>query len=534
MKDKSIAAPRASLPYPFKVEKMPAAVHWSPSLKPGEYKIINGVIHEREPAGKRPLMVAGISAQPPQKLLQDLLNIQRLNLPQRAQAHDEIANWAARYYGRDLPYTKQMQWRQLYRQFVQEKNKIAAVKTTDRKGQRRLIEIHAKLIADLLSGEREIFLNNPKAQLIRYGKVVVKPTSKKPDRNIIERDLIRFLSGEYIKNEKDQVMKKTTGYTTKVSVQKKQYVMMPSSRQGYFYVKDKLSMQPKTTPVVVGAMTIPLVVEGKCRRRGSMTSTQLVEGPVGIGMEGRIFVTDHPVTGSTWEDMGYPELYHTSIIAGSWIVKKTVEEVTTRTCQVIGAMPTVIKKKQDVYMKEFYTWNLANGCSGTYKHDDEIREITRVYYYGADSFSRLQKYFFGTTPDHDGSRCRARYGAYPMGAYGTDWVCHQSCNAFAAVKWNMLPVFYIYAAILFDEVGGQGLADIDAPCQCIDTSANHCCIPGNYCCWGHTWGQGDGWGYALSSGWHPKKGWIDTECKFTTHIINIDGWDKGPFIHPLN
>jgi hypothetical protein len=522
---KSIPAPNYSLLHPFKREKMPAAVHWSASLKPGEFKTINGIILEREPAGKRPLMIAGLTAQPPQNLLEDLRKIKQLNPTQRANTYNSLANWAASYYGRDLPSGKQRQLTKLYLRYSQDTVKISSKEALDSKSRQQLIENQAKLITNLLIEERDLFLGDPKAQLRRYGKVVVRPKSIKPDRKIIKRDIIYFLSGEYLKDEQDKLNKERNDDPRKMSTKKIQYVRVPSWRLGYASIKEK----QQTTEGWVA----PLLVDGKCSKVGSETSTQLVEGPVSIGVEERIFVSEHPITGSTWEQMGLPDFYHTSIVAGKWIIKKTVEEVKTTTCQALEVYPAIANRRQAVYMNEFDGWIIANGCAGTYRSDDELREVARFYWEGEDSPNQLSKHIYGTTADNKGERCRARYGAYPMGFYGVNWVCHQNCNAFAYVKWNILPVFFFVSAG-FGLLGNLDIADVNAPCECLDTSENHCCVPGNDCCWATAYGVGGGWGHLLSGGWHSEMGWIGTECKFAENPVDINGWDEGPEAVPIN
>jgi len=250
-----------------------------------------------------------------------------------------------------------------------------------------------------------------------------------------------------------------------------------------------------------------------------------VDGPNIVSHEGRVYVAEHPAGEVLEELAGLPNLYHTSIVAGVWDIVQTRERVVTYYCERGGLLPKEKGSSEQVSTQaKFNAWVVANGCAGTYLADDNLRLVMSI----EGSADEVLKVLKGTSPDANGKRCRTRYGAFPNGLYGANWVCHQTCNSFAKTKWKIVPVTYSVSAAL-GETGNSGITDIRAACECgVTNKSNHCCVPGEDCCYNWDFGELSGWGYGLSQGWHPTKNWINTECRFDSVAVPIPGWDEEP------
>jgi hypothetical protein len=239
-----------------------------------------------------------------------------------------------------------------------------------------------------------------------------------------------------------------------------------------------------------------------------------------------------------WEEAGLPGIYHTSILGGRWYLEKAVGTYTYVKCSAPGATPLQTTVTRTTYTWRFYDWVVANGCGGEYLNPDDGDTLTLFAAFSpsdpsVDPAEDVERQLLGSTEDANGKECRARYGAYPQGAYGLNWVCHQACNAFTTVKWELAPVYYPISDALYGYIGSAGLSDVVDPCKCplAPWGASHCAVAGHpAACWGTAYLVAPAWGNNLFSGFHPEKGWLNTECQYNEEPIglHVPGWDFPP------
>jgi hypothetical protein len=424
-----------------------------------------------------------------------------------------LAKWFAKYYGDKAKQDKLTQrLEELYT------STIVKYKSEKKEGEPTILEneeseyrAQAKRLADFFLAEREIFFKEfkdfPEAQKYRYeepGKV------DKLDRKTIEDKLYEFIRGEYFPNDykkADLERKKAQQVQCKPS---SEYHAERGSRKDYIKIVPN-TPEPKNE--------LP---------RDGNACEKTIEEPCTIGIETRIFVAEHP----PWNQEVFRVLglYHTSILAGRWKIVRTVVEKKPVDRKGENAEPEIapVGDKIEKIEKKFYGWYLANGCSGDYNADDELRLVDYKIFSGKESLIESAKYLSATLPDQSGHLCRSRYGVYPMGRYGFNWLCHQAANAFACRKWGITPVLY-WPMIFYSLMGNRETSDVSSE-RCTET-AHPClpCVSGAGCCGQRYPTSIDfrGRGYNLELGWHPTKEWIKMiNFKYEKYEIPICGWDE--------
>jgi hypothetical protein len=515
---KKAAAPQVAPPFKLSKPLVGSKVHWSLDAAADSFAIKEGILMEKGEPKDRPLIIAGVDEQPPAALRQKLAAIDDLSPTEQHSARVEWSAWQAEHFGKDLSAGSRKELVDLYVQRSRSadpslpKNAPEKLDSLNENDRQERLKQESRDSLDFLIAERKIIGSDRAAQLRRYGKVL-PPLAATLDRRALELDLNSFLSGKYVDAEVGRVK----GPDREFLRHAKSYIPRVGGREGFIVIS------PRTFTVPDAVRT--WIPKGKCARLGSFTRTQIIEGPFVIESEGRVFVAEHPITGSSWEDIGLPNLYHTSLVGGLWNLIQTKSRSISYKCDVLDVLPVETGRTEVVQTQlQFDRWVVANSCAGTYKASDELREVYRTSRNSPDSVIKVLR---GVRADSNGKRCRTRYGAFPNGSYGLQWVCHQACNTFAKTKWSIVPIHYSVSSVPFGDTGNWGVTDIKAPCECAADgySANHCCVPGSGCCMNNTYGQGSGNGYGMSVGWHPTKGWIDTECKFDSVAVPIPGWD---------
>jgi hypothetical protein len=516
---RAAAAPEFKSRYPAATKPFVRKGHWSFDLQSGAFVMKDGVLYEKGTLMRHPLTLAGVVQQPPADLLSKVGEMEKLSLPQRRNLRRRWLEWYAQYVGRSLDARGRSQLLTLYRNLADTVNAFEAARAPRGTGKLSPAEFGklqtdiSRIATEFLIEERRVFGTNTRAQVDRYRKAL-KPLRLLDDQSRagVRAEVENFLSGKYLADDEREAS------ASRVASSEFRYRAVPASRTIAYTTA-------RIVPPSERVVSTPVLVNGMCVRKGIKADT-VIEGPRVIASEGRVFVADHMLTGNTLEDHGMEGLYHTSIVGGLWEVIQTKVKATWYRCDQGGLTAPVITGawEQMTTKSEFNRWIVADGCAGSYKSTDEL---TPVYVFGGEGTLAEQviRVLRSVRADGDGKRCRTRYAAFPNGVYGVNWVCHQNCNDFAHTKWNILPVHYVMTYSLFFDLGNLGITDISAPCQCHFGSANHACVPGKDCCDNWTFAGGSGWGYGLSVGWHPTKNWIDTEAKFNSHAVPIDGFD---------
>lgn len=521
---RSVEAPALPVDIPLRTRELPRAGHWALKLNAGQSVVKDGVLRQRGAPRFQSLFLAGVQRQPPETLRQALLSLQSsaMSRAERVAVMERFAVWMADQY-QELSPADRDRLKRLYRSTI--RTTIYESSTEGlRPEQRRGREVRvASRMREFVLAEQDILRHSARAQVRRYGYVLMArdtPRQVLLDRETIERAYLRFLRGEYIGAE--QRLPEPFEMTPAPG---QEYELVPARKAGTY------SVQRRATPDLDVQGSIP-TSGGRCEQTSALTLVRIepLQGPEIIGFVGKVFVAEHPVDPTTteaWQTMNYPVLYHTSILAGIWYIEFKRDRLVYNECKEIGQPPVETELRREVITDKFANWILANGCTGTYVSTDlpaVVAPVVERAELGVGAWERVTQWIAGASRDRDGGQCRARFGSYPVGSYATQFVCHQACNAYALVKWHVVPVYYD-TWFLFGPFGSMGIADNQHPCQCPDTTANRPCIPGNDCCWANTFGAADGWGYGLNKGYHHTKGWIDTEFKYTHHEITIPGWD---------
>jgi hypothetical protein len=506
---KTVAAPTVKLRY-----KEGKAIiekgHWSFNLRDGERIFEDGVIYERGTVDDTTVLFAGVPEQPSMVLLKKFMQLDSLSPDEKKPIRRDILNWYVRTQFKDLSETDANELLKVYevtalaRQSLEDELKLSQTEKPTKRQWKRYQKALAEIMTKFTLDERRIFDRNDKARFVRYRKSLTPLTTvSRKDRKKIVKESYEFFSGSY--QTKPVRPEDTLDFSPDL-----RYYEEPGSRLNASIIKPVVMLLPLLDP------------SGKCRRKGSEIVTTSSDEVI-IGHEGRAFVAEHNASYFGIET----NFYHTSIVAGIWDVVQWRETTRTRTCDNIDSSPTISQISTKISTQsQFNSWRVASGASSTYKRSDEL---TKFYVFGGVGVSAdaVLKKLRGVTADKNGHRCRTRYAAFPEGGYGTDWVCHQAANAFTLKKWNKLPIHYSVSYIHWGDYGD--MTDITAPCQCHFEQANHACIPGasgTGCCKNWCYQACRAWGYGLSEGWHPTKGWIDTEAKFNSHKVKIPGPDS--------
>jgi hypothetical protein len=120
--------------------------------------------------------------------------------------------------------------------------------------------------------------------------------------------------------------------------------------------------------------------------------------------------------------------------------------------------------------------------------------------------------------------------SYSMGAFGLDWVCHQTANAYTGRKWGILVVDYPISWARFGPAGRRGVSQ-----RSHFGVVHKGCVPANGCYYNsfplfssaarHALLEalGEGHGYGLQLLYNPVKGVIQSGADFTVHFPAIPG-----------
>jgi hypothetical protein len=545
----TIPSPDASLPLPVCNQKLPKAGPWSFDLQPGEWKIKDGVLYGFEPREDRHPVILGlpdITAKEEESLIKLTAGITEDPPLKTYEVWRNLAIWFAEYYGdkacackekTEDCEEKQEELRQrlecLYTektdQYIQleEQERTTEVPQNEKEKYRN----RAELFADLLEKERKIFKDFPDAQESRYGRKLIGPVmGVEFDHKTVAETLLSFISGKYIQEENKQAEEETKkAQQVSCEPSSKNHAEI-GSRTGYIQIVPGPPV-PKNGLPRDGSTWKP---EEKCTGQNSYMVETTIEEPCLIGIETRIFVAEHPPFHN--RVLQWLGLYHTSILAGRWEVFRSVVERGKVDCEREGAKPKMTRycEQEEKIEKKFYKWYLVNCCSGDYFANDELRLVDCEIFIGENSLQESAEYLSGTSPQDHGRRCKSRYGAYPKGDYGINWVCHQAANAFAHTKWKFTPVLY-YPIIFYSFMGNKGISDVTTD-KCPETHACLPCVSGARCCGQSSPAGFKGLGYNLQRGWHPTRGkWINTDFQYEElPIINTCEWDDYPRYNPMH
>jgi hypothetical protein len=392
------------------------------------------------------------------------------------------------------------------------------------------IKRNAELLVSFLLAERKVIADTPSAQVARYRRVLSAKQFRQPsaaEKKVLIADARRFLTLEYAKGPRAKAIHQPSLAAGEVMMR------IPGDSPGAFTVG----------PVKVKGTFDELLghvrpMDEPCDPNARWTRREAVDEPYGDAFRHDVILAEHAVTGATWEAFGLQPLYHTSIVVEELYREVAVFEEQLYRCE--GTMMHRIlesTKKEAVYNWRHLNWPMAHGAMGNYEAGDTL---TLIQSYGgsAPNITELvNQITFGTSADDSGARCRGRYGAYPRGLYGVNFVCHQNINAFARVKWGIYPVWRWESLALFGLEGLLGVGDIVNPCKCPVTGVSHVgCIPGAGCCCvgqgnaavceAFEFNRGTDCGHGLGSAWHPTKGWMASEFRYKECPVEIPGADS--------
>ena len=177
----------------------------------------------------------------------------------------------------------------------------------------------------------------------------------------------------------------------------------------------------------------------------------------------------------------------------------------------------------------FAGWRIGNGCSGTYAAADTLKHFFTCTFL---SYDEVDQFLFGYYPTDSGKYYPIRGVAYSIGKYGSDFVCHQSANAYSLYKFGVTPVTYPESVNLYGSYGNLGISTRKDPV--LLTEPYFGCVPGVQCHYNLPPHAGleplslaapeyfmSGAGYNLHTLWNPKNGWISSRADFQSVGIPI-------------
>lgn len=479
---------------------------------------------------------SALPTQPPREIIANLMAEGPVTTQGNTAYRTSFADWYADYIGSvSTDPTIGPRLKRLYRVAINHANENANVVNQIPPARKVLIS-RAERLVDFLVEERNILSGQSDAQIVRYGMVLpsISPNVSKANvRSKLAGDALRFLTGTYLKESTR--LEATVGSAIRAPFPTRKGYKVSSDRVGTFRVVPQSSVNG-------GGISTPSSSPGwiTCLSGESWLSKEDLD-PVIVGLRDRVFVAEHPVTGPDWQDAGLPALYHTSLLVGRWYLRQSTQVTYKHVCGKDGSRlnsSTQEVARTTIETPTFLSWVMAHGGIGSYEPDDTLREVLAYDAYGPNALEILDHKTFGTSTDSNSAQCRSRFGAYPIGIYGRNFVCHQAINVFAFIKWGIVPVSYIWSDNLFGSLGTHGSADITNECKCLGIfdvlemgRANHACIPGVGCCdsWVPTVPTG-GDGYNLSRGWHSGRGRdVDTEFRYKVKVVGIAGWDEPPY-----
>ena len=405
-------------------------------LPPGKKTVVDGVIIQNRPAPEiaDPLVTnLPLSNQNKIKLKPIVgkgpdFDIKRLN------QCIELAKAKAAYQGRYLSADKKTKLIELSESHVRAvaelDNKYSRASTYD-----TLLKQKSILITRYLVDKRKLFEGNVKAQVAAYDRKLTKPTSSL-DIKRIEKNMYRFISGQYMMDSRKRTAATAGSRTTRLP---------PDTSSGTDTSGRNLQCKAPIT--------------GETRRTSKDTELETYFG-VNIWIaDFNILATDDiPIIGDFFEEN---KAVHTSLVTEITRIKKYRREV------VIYNDNTVIGNKYwYVYKKDRLEWGPANGCAYKYNADDRVSLVSASTF---SSLDQAKKYAYQYTPPF-----KIRTSAYSAGCYGSDWICHTSCNAFSYRRWGLIS-FDTFD--VFGNFGKRGISpDVDS---CGIQHAG--CVPGKAC-----------------------------------------------------
>lgn len=418
--------------------------HPACKLKPGESVIKDGIIYEYLPNKSRKIpIVAGLALddQPGKIAMPFNSNNANEHLKQR----QKLAMWLADYEGKFLPEKANQDLKDLYLSKVNEIFQIQNQKLSDNE-KLKSTEVYQKLaeiISDLSIKELEIFRKYETAQIHRYGhKIKTKYNSK--IKKSLEDGILQFINGDYWKILKKPGLKQ---YPQLQDLGKWKEIFKrfrwldyyyPKKPQLYEIDKDKLILEldePQIFP--------PSTKFGKWK---------IVEEK-DYGYLQKVVVNKFITTGPAWGDLGnliddiIPNIVHTNLVAGIW---RTKLKLVTEAREVTSPDGIIVTEfKESLLCEPEIHWIIANGNAASYTENDTIKH----YYEGVfDDYEMAIRYLRSFQPI-DGEYFANQAVAYSVGQYGTNWVCHQNCNAFAFMKWRELPYFHPQSWLAWESCG---------------------------------------------------------------------------------
>jgi len=515
--------------------------HWSCGLGPGDRKVIEGVVVTKLGDGKpkasvsKPLFAGVPDDEQPNFDIEPIEVKDAESMEAYHKKQKELVRWYAKYWGKFLSDEKRSVYEQLMLSTYEETWKIlkpAAEETWNKKTGIDFAGIRAQLadrLSEHLMSEIKIFDGNDKAAQRRYGKQA--NLSKTPKKNELKDTLEAMLSGAYLKREEKKSEASHSLDMPHPTIEARSTTTTPGLFGGRVeFVQEALPL-----------------VSGKHRYK---TYTDLGEPVVG-GAEARVCVFTHEIA-----DLPWTAPLHTSIVVGVWTIEQQLRKVETWEREVPGLpvvgrsgsewLPVLIDQRTVLVTRaRFLNWDLANGCAGTYPRDDFHTTVAIATYSGSDlptTLGELRKWVYGCTPSAGGHYYPIRAAAYSVGMYFMDWVCHNCANAFAYLKWGLIPVSSGFTSS-WGLFGMKGIS----PREDMWGAVHQGCVPGNECYYNMAppyveplVALGEdllcaGEAHNLHTFWNDAKSqWKPTEAKFNEKDVASGGYDYTISVTPCS
>lgn len=512
--------------------------HWSKQLKPGQTKIIDGIIVSKpgENIGQSRQIKTCFAGVPQDEQptfdiepidFVDTASLQKMQTQQKS-----LAKWYAQYRGKFLSGQQKAEYEKLC--MKSQKDAQEALKPVlteienDQPISSNLTDIRAQLaeiMATYLIEEQKLFQNNVPAQKRRYGKTLMQTNLQKP---LLKDALVNFLSNPHVNAP----------------------AVRAKDIRPKFPIDYKSAMPGLFAGPIEFAEVKPNIHDGKVQE----TKVTYEGYPLIAAVEAVAYVFKHVAVDFPDDIEQYfgSDPQHTSIVAGIWTIEqqKKITEIIERDVNPPSPFNrsafakwlagTVISKKVEICtQKRLFNWDLANGCAGTYNPNDTVQVFAIMHYPVETSFpnalAKARKWIFGVTPNKN---WRIKACSYPMGNYGICWVCHQCANAFSYRKWGYYPV-HEFTELFFGLDGVMGISEHICQHPDLGGPIHVGGVPGNECFY-NVWPPHaepisghivddlmDGHGWGLDKYWDGKK-WSDTNAGYTRKEVPIleSSWDE--------
>jgi hypothetical protein len=423
--------------------------HPAADLRPGEYKIKDGVIIEYFPDGTRETpLVAGIPEEDQPGILAAPFHLDKSDdLDALLKNRLDLASWSAGYSGKYLPKKAKRELKDLYFTMVEESLNINVLIASGELEEKEALEKSAELMQSMILQEHAIFRPHKKAQKHRYGHLL---ESEPPDSSVeenLKNAVLHFISGDYLKDQAEREENpQNERFRPGKDFAKWKEIFGELSWLEYFSPKEPVGIE------VVGDKVF-LVLEDPPYGYGYDLSKVELAGPwektyehdLGdLWVEAKKFITTHTGWGpigaliSNFLPNWLTGLVHTNFVAGIWKGKLSL---IVESREVFFGASTWHENRICFIYEEEHEWVIANGNGSTYKEDDNVIDDPKYHKVFKD-VDTARRYLLSVRKDDDGNYYANQAAAYSVGQYGINWVCHQNLNAFTFRKWNETPFYH--------------------------------------------------------------------------------------------